>query len=64
VTLDWYCTPPTGPYTPFTVWASTNLVTGPWVPLPASVPRHPSGFHNRTESTGGSPALFYKITSP
>ena len=64
VTLDWYCTPPTGPYTPFSVLTSTNLLTGSWTTNPTPVPRHPSGFHNWTESTGGSPALFYRVTSP
>jgi hypothetical protein len=64
VTLDWYCTPPTGPYTPFSVLTSTNLLTGPWTTNPTPVPRHPSGFHNWTGATNGSPALFYRVTSP
>jgi hypothetical protein len=64
VTLDWYCTPPTGPYTPFSVLTSTNLLTGHWTTNPTRVPRHPSGFHNWTGATNGSPALFYRVTSP
>jgi hypothetical protein len=64
VALDWYCTPPTGPYTPFSVLTSTNLLTGPWTTNPTPVPRHPSGFHNWTGATNGSPALFYRVTSP
>jgi uncharacterized protein YjdB len=64
VAMDWYCTTPAGLCTPFNVLTSTNLLTGPWTPLPASVPRHPSGFHNWTGATNGSPAIFYRITSP
>jgi hypothetical protein len=64
VTLDWYCTPPTGPYTPFSVLTSTNLLTGSWTTNPPPVPRHPSGFHNWTGATNGSPTLFYRVTSP
>lgn len=64
VTLDWYCTPPTGPYTPFRVLTSTNLLTGHWTTNPTPVPRHPSGFQNWTGATNGSPAMFYRVTSP
>jgi hypothetical protein len=62
--LDWYCTPPTGPYTPFSVLTSTNLLTGPWTPIQTPVPRHPSGFHNWTGAINDSPAMFYKVTLP
>ncbi|MEI6148039.1 MAG: VCBS repeat-containing protein [bacterium] len=64
VAMDWYCTPPAGPYTPFSVLTSTNLQTGPWTPIQTPVPRHPSGYHSWTYATNGAPAMFYRITSP
>jgi hypothetical protein len=64
VAMDWYCTPPSGQYTPFSVLTSTNLQTGPWTPIQTPVPRHPSGYHSWTYATNDSPAMFYKVTSP
>jgi hypothetical protein len=64
VALDWYCTTPSGQYTPFSVLTSTNLQTGPWTPIQTPVPRHPSGYHSWTYATNGAPAMFYRITSP
>jgi hypothetical protein len=64
VALDWYCTTPSGQYTPFSVLTSTNLQTGPWTPIQTPVPRHPSGYHSWTCKTNESASIFYKITSP
>jgi hypothetical protein len=62
--LNWYCTTPPGTTTPFTVWCRTNLLSGDWVPLGPSVPRHPFGFHTWTGGTNGAPTVFYRVTTP
>ena len=45
----------------YTLQATTNLVTGPWVDVPGQGPRPGAGGEDAMSEAGGAPARFYRV---
>ena len=45
----------------YTLQATTNLVTGPWVDVPGQGPRPGAGGADEMSAASASPARFYRV---